>query len=406
MKEVNYKSDFPALLTFRDGKGNDIGVPPYDWEARFWTASKAIDYRASSVGDVLTNCRVEDGRVIVVFNSHGLPPGHLHCEVSAHIPSGQFPDGEWRVVNATVAGRTLVPGQTEMPSEVEVEVLLPYIKGDKGDKLTFADLTAEEIDQLRQPAEQTAREYTEKYEQMTAEVETAKFNVFCDLWDAACGKWGKYDPDNAPDAEHPYYLNTLWLTYQEAQAVYAGPRITSSACNCLFKGSQIRTNIPPVSSGSQTGSTVPRFDVYQFLQSSKIEVFNLALKSAYGFCMNSASTGTDRVFESVPRLRKVIGPIDIGCMGNSKSFFNAPLLESVEFSYLNSNFNLSQLPKLNAASIRYLINHKYSIGPSATALRTVTVHPDVYAKLTDETNTEWNGLLALAAAKNIQFATV
>ena len=36
---------------------------------------------------------------------------------------------------------------------------------------------------------------------------------------------------------------------------------------------------------------------------------------------------------------------------------------------------------------------------------TITVHPDVYAKLTDETNTEWHALLALAAEKNITFAT-
>ena len=36
---------------------------------------------------------------------------------------------------------------------------------------------------------------------------------------------------------------------------------------------------------------------------------------------------------------------------------------------------------------------------------TITVHPDVYAKLTDESNADWHALMASAAAKNITFAT-
>ena len=35
----------------------------------------------------------------------------------------------------------------------------------------------------------------------------------------------------------------------------------------------------------------------------------------------------------------------------------------------------------------------------------VSVHPDVYSKLTDEANTEWYQILLDAAEKNIQFAT-
>lgn len=36
---------------------------------------------------------------------------------------------------------------------------------------------------------------------------------------------------------------------------------------------------------------------------------------------------------------------------------------------------------------------------------TVTVHPEVYAKLTDEANAEWHALVAQAAARNITFLT-
>lgn len=50
---------------------------------------------------------------------------------------------------------------------------------------------------------------------------------------------------------------------------------------------------------------------------------------------------------------------------------------------------------------------QYMIDNAAnTAAITVTVHPDVYAKLSDETNAEWHALLAQAAEKNIIFATL
>lgn len=40
-----------------------------------------------------------------------------------------------------------------------------------------------------------------------------------------------------------------------------------------------------------------------------------------------------------------------------------------------------------------------------TAAITITVHPDVYAKLTDEDNAEWHQILIDAEDKNIQFVT-
>ena len=43
---------------------------------------------------------------------------------------------------------------------------------------------------------------------------------------------------------------------------------------------------------------------------------------------------------------------------------------------------------------------------AGSAAMTITVHPDVYAKLTDESNTEWHNVLMDAMAKNISIATV
>ena len=47
-----------------------------------------------------------------------------------------------------------------------------------------------------------------------------------------------------------------------------------------------------------------------------------------------------------------------------------------------------------------MVEHAYNTSPV-----TITVHADVYAKLTDESNTDWHALMTSAAAKNITFAT-
>lgn len=51
-------------------------------------------------------------------------------------------------------------------------------------------------------------------------ITASKLALFVDMWNTACGTSGKYHPVNAPDAQHPFYLNTLWLTYEEAIRIY------------------------------------------------------------------------------------------------------------------------------------------------------------------------------------------
>ena len=58
-------------------------------------------------------------------------------------------------------------------------------------------------------------------------------------------------------------------------------------------------------------------------------------------------------------------------------------------------------PLLSFDSVRFMVDN---IVESASA--TITVHPDVYAKLTDETNTEWHKVLTDALDKQITFVTI
>ena len=42
--------------------------------------------------------------------------------------------------------------------------------------------------------------------------EDLKKDLFIDLWNQQCGSAGRYDPDGAPDPEHPFFLNKLWIS--------------------------------------------------------------------------------------------------------------------------------------------------------------------------------------------------
>ena len=95
-----YKSDFSIVLELADRSGNDIGVPPFDWRASF-TTGKYPHYVASSIGGKLRNCVIEDGRIRVLFDRHGLGPGTLKCEFVCLLPDGRYPDSTNDVVNSS-----------------------------------------------------------------------------------------------------------------------------------------------------------------------------------------------------------------------------------------------------------------------------------------------------------------
>ena len=63
--------------------------------------------------------------------------------------------------------------------------------------------------------------------------------------------------------------------------------------------------------------------------------------------------------------------------------------------------NISGSPYLSLDSLQFLIQEATNTSPI-----TITVHADVYAKIQDETQTEWHALIASAQEKQITFATV
>lgn len=105
------------------------------------------------------------------------------------------------------------------------------------------------------------------------------------------------------------------------------------------------------------------------------------------------------MFAACEKLRRIIGKITF--TGNcNDTFGGCKALEEVSLHQLAVSVSFAHSPKLSLDSISYMVANAANAQPI-----TITVHSDVYAKLTDESNTEWHALIEQAAEKNIMFTT-
>lgn len=240
----------------------------------------------------------------------------------------------------------------------------------------------------------------------------AKKRLFIDMWNEACGQYGKYDPENAPDPEYPFYLNELWLTYDEAVTVYLDGTFNSKSSG--GKRFSNRTNMP-ITAYHAIGTIVDSFDSDAFVMN--VEVANLkSIYSSMGFSAYPISI-YNKPF-GYAKLRMIIGDIDFHFAKATINWFvGAVNLEEVSITRLAFSINLSSCGKLNLQSFQTMIVKADSDNDSGIHPRVITVHPDVYAKLTGDTTNaaasalteeelaQWQQLLVDAAEKQIIFAT-
>lgn len=164
MKQINYKSDFEFILCLKDCRGVDMGLPDYDWEAILYTTSPNNGYVVSYKNGQCTNWYVDEGRIHIVVDNHGMQPGTLHIEWNAKIPNGYFPDGDEKIVSPLAVDIELIRGAAPCSPYADVALVLPYIKGDKGDPFTYDDFTPEQIADLKRPATEAAAQVYEAIE--------------------------------------------------------------------------------------------------------------------------------------------------------------------------------------------------------------------------------------------------
>ena len=145
----------------------------------------------------------------------------------------------------------------------------------------------------------------------------------------------------------------------------------------------------------------PRADVTGYngaLTTARSAFAGSTLEKAYIAVNDDTAAGLidcRNLFRSCSKLKTVVGVILLSdsVAINTEVFAYCPLLERVRIRNLRSSLTFAHSPLLSLESLQYLVENAGN-----TAAITVTVHADVYAKLTDSSNAEWYAVNAAAAA--------
>ena len=196
--------------------------------------------------------------------------------------------------------------------------------------------------------------------------DAAKRKAFDDLWISAAGSNGTVDHTHTESGvSKPYYLNEVWMTYEEALMVYNENYADAQSLSArIIYGV---TNFPPPGNGA--ASTYANYKAYN---AKVINVGN-------DFLVNSF-VGWLR---DTPKLTKIIGNINLQywkASYQSSAYLKTPALTDVSIYHLCNNFSIEFLKSISLSSMQYMVNNS-----TATSPITVTVHPYVYAKLTGDT---------------------
>lgn len=234
-------------------------------------------------------------------------------------------------------------------------------------------------------------------------LEKAKFKLFIDQWNTACGKYGTYNEDTGY-----FELNGLTdITYEEALYIYQISAGWNSARNDSayakyipnnnFIGIKARTIIPAIKGSPWT-------TIFNLFQSSELEIIRV-VQSDDGVIPSNM----EGAFSECRKLRKILSPLHYASA--SYAFSNCINLEEVKLA-IDGNINLKDSPKLKIDCFQFMAAKS---GKLKGAI--VTVHPDVFAKLNGDTSNEaaaaltpeelvqWQQVLTDAAEKNITFAS-
>lgn len=224
--------------------------------------------------------------------------------------------------------------------------------------------------------------------------------VFDDMYRTAARQYGSIDYTHVEDGvSKPYQLNGLWLTYEEARE--ALERYGDGVWNLSqYASANIPTNIPPrrlILQGSLNPSQ----------SNSKIRILcgqpNGDLTNGnFHWFLNGCTE-----LEELRYFRFNISSATAWLQGCTK------LREIRIDQRVKASFSLEWCPLLSYETFRYMTTEgRYHSNEMAN----VTVHPDVYAKLTGDTTNaacaaltdaereQWVALMERAASKNIIFA--
>lgn len=230
--------------------------------------------------------------------------------------------------------------------------------------------------------------------------ELARMRSFDDMWRAVVGIRGDIDHDHYEDGVNkPYCLNKLWLTYKEALKTFEHPLRTSYDCRGYLWNAGIKTNL--MLSNVGTGPV----NCQNMFNNSGIVIACLPNNIIAGMI--------DGMFVNCGSLKEVIGIISMQSSTGQFNEANNTPCEKLFLQRINRSLKMQFFYKLNLESWQYMVSHAIN-----TLAITITVHPNIYAKLTGDTSNaaaaelteeelaQWRQVLTDAVAKNISFATV
>lgn len=189
-----------------------------------------------------------------------------------------------------------------------------------------------------------------------------------------------------------YELNGLTdITEDQMREIYlyTASRIYDFNMSYTFSALYIRTNFPVNKRYMANREFIGTFFICR-----DIEVIYISDKTGMVNSFNSP-------FYQCQSLREIMGEIIITPI---KQFYFNPFVDcraltTFKLTGVSNNLSLSASPKIDLASMKWMIDNANN-----TAAITITVHPELYAKLTDETGApEWYALNQLAASRNIAF---
>lgn len=238
---------------------------------------------------------------------------------------------------------------------------------------------------------------------------------FIDLWNNACidprtkRAVGQYN-----ESTGYFELNGLTdITYQQAMDIYryTSNGVTMDYLNVMGYGfAQFRTNLPP-SSGCYWVQIENLFTLNSILEVARLPQFYSSEVKL--------EPKTRSAFEGCNKLREIINVMKAPSHVSDAytwygTFSRCFELETVWIKNLYGNISFAQSPLISSDSISYLVENRTT---AHTDPITVTVHADVFAKLTGDTTNaavaalspeklaQWQQILAAATAKNISFTT-
>lgn len=138
--------------------------------------------------------------------------------------------------------------------------------------------------------------------------------------------------------------------------------------------------------------------------------FSRAFTSLYGInkvvIKSTLDGGTIRVSDmfaafNSSQVKELDCVLDVSAANNLSMAFPYSKIEEIRLKRLNDNISFPHSKNISLASLSYLVENAAN-GDKAI---TLTVHADVFAKLTDESNTEWHAVAVAALAKNITIAS-